>query len=119
MRKLVTYAFIFFQIMIIVSLVKGVQLAIKARSRVTDLEAKKAKLVEEQKKLADELAYVQSEYYLEKVAREELHLAKPGETVVIVPENQRIEVSENQERQEEQEFPNYLKWWWVLSGKQW
>lgn len=117
MRKLLIYAFIFFQIMIIVSLIKGVQLAIHARSRVTDLEEKKAKLVEEQKRLKDELAYVESEYYVEKVARDELHLAKPGETVVIIPESERVAEPEKDGEREKQEIPNYLKWWKVFTGQ--
>lgn len=116
MRKFVLYGIIFFQFMLIISLVKGIQLAIKARSRVTNLEEKKTRLTEKQNKLQDELAYVQSDYYTEKVAREELQLAKPGETVVIVPEGSHLGEKPTSPEPQTQNEPNYRKWWRVISG---
>ena len=116
MRKFVLYGVIIFQFMLIISLVKGIQLAINARSRVTTLEEKKAHLSEQQRKLQDELAYVQSDYYVEKVAREELQLAKPGETVVIVPEGTHFEDKSPVPDSQAQNEPNYRKWWKVISG---
>jgi hypothetical protein len=76
----------------------------------------KQKLESEQKKLADQQVYVQSPYYLEKVARDELHLSKPGETVVIVPDSQQLGNSANQQSQEVKEKTNWQKWWGVVSG---
>jgi hypothetical protein len=80
------------------------------------MQETKAKLEAEREKLKEEGEYVQSQYYLEKVARDELHLAKPGETVVIVPDSQQIGDSENQGEQQIEEIPNWLKWWQVLTG---
>ena len=117
MRKLVSYAIIVFQILLIISLFRGIQLAIKSRSRVTDLEERKAQLQREQAKLTDELAYVESDYYAEKVARDELQLSKPGEKVVIVPEGAVQTGSGPGIAESEREKPNYLKWWEIVSGK--
>lgn len=116
MRKLVLYGVIIFQIGLVVSLVKGIQLAIHSRSRVTDLENKKVKLVEEQMKLGEQLAYVKSDFYIEKVAREELQLAKPGEKVVIVPEGIITSDAKESEVMDPPE-KNWQKWWKVIRGE--
>ncbi len=119
MRKYVMYGVIFFQVLLITSLVRGIQLSKRASGRIEGLEATKAKLVSEQEKLKKEEEYVGSPYYLEKVAREELHLAKEGETVVIVPEGRKEELGvRKQELGESREKPNWQKWWEVLSGRQ-
>lgn len=115
MRRIVLYGIIVFQLILIGSLVKGIQLSLSSRERIDKLEEKRRAEQARAEELAKQEEYVQSEYYLEKVAREELHLAKPGEKVVIVPElsgssgeTKRVEVS--------QEKPNYLKWWEVVIG---
>lgn len=109
------YGVILFQIALIISLIRNIQLAVRARTRATDLAERKEQLVQEQKKLNDELAYVQSDYYAEKVAREELQLGKPGETVVIVPEGM-ISVEGKKAIADDAQVPNYLKWWKILKG---
>jgi len=49
------------------------------RKRVREFERQNAALEEEQKQLQDELRYVRSDAYVEKVAREELKWHRPGE----------------------------------------
>jgi hypothetical protein len=84
--------------------------------RIAELQDTKHNLEEVKDKLISEKEFVGSDYYLDKVAREELHLSKPGEKVVIVPESKIFE--EKKEVGEEiQDLPNWLKWWKVLSGK--
>jgi cell division protein FtsB len=117
MRRILKYGIIFFQILLIISLIRGIQLSKKASERIRDLEKTKAKLQSEQARIKKEGEYVQSEYYLEKVARDELHLAKPGEAVVIIPDGV---ISENKEQRissMEGEKENWQKWWEVLSGR--
>jgi hypothetical protein len=60
---------------------------------------------------------VASPYYLEKVARDELGLAKPGERVVIVPDQYRAREPESQRAEDVVEKANWQKWLAVLSGK--
>jgi hypothetical protein len=59
---------------------------------------------------------VKSEYYLEKVAREELNMSKPGESVVIIPDGTINENKEQKVTNANEEWENWQKWWVVLSG---
>ena len=82
------------------------------------MQETKKKLEEERDKLKKEQENVNSEYYLEKVAREELHLTKPGETVVIVPESILIGTQTNDVEEKVLEVkPNWMLWFEILSGK--
>jgi len=116
MRKIAIYGIIIFQVILIGSLVKGIQTSYKSRERVGDLEKRKNELVAENSKMKVEKEYVQSDYYLEKVAREDLHLVKPGETVVIVPEdsNMREKPAEAKAMAGEGKKQNWEKWWELL-----
>lgn len=116
MRKIVLYGVIAFQILLIISLIRGIQLSLRAKGRITDLQTKKEQLIQEEERVKQQEEYVQSQYYLEKVAREELHWSRPGETVVIVPEAIRGEESP-QARPKTEEVANWQKWWRVLTGK--
>lgn len=117
MRKAVHYMIIIFQIMLIISLVKGIQLAVRARERVGQLQEERDKLQREKQNLTEELSYVQSEYYLEKVAREELQMVQPGETVVLIPQDVTEKKLAESNIEQKKDLPNYLKWWEVISGK--
>lgn len=114
MRKLAVYGIIFFQILLIVSLIKGIQVSRKSKERLADLENTRNKLASESAKLKKEAEVVASEYYLEKVAREELHLVKPGETVVIVPEGTVVEDRNQEVEVRESKKANWEKWWELL-----
>ncbi len=82
------------------------------------MQETKAKLEEERDKLKIEQETVNSEFYLEKVAREELHLTKPGETVVIVPESVLVGTQANDVGDQTKEVkPNWSLWFEILSGK--
>ncbi len=120
MRKYILYGIIIFQIALIISLVRGIQLSRRSAIRIATMQETKLKLEEESKKLKEQAEYVQSPYYLEKVARDELHMSKPGETVVIVPEE--VETGENmsetsQDNLNTKEKSNWMRWIEILSGK--
>jgi cell division protein FtsB len=120
MRKVILYGIIFFQIALIVSLVRGIQLSRRSTARITGLEEAKAKLLSEREKLKKEEEYVQSEYYLEKVAREELHLAKPGETIVIIPNPRETTggaTPEATKDNDQTEMAIWKRWILILGGK--
>ena len=56
--------------------------------KFSELESEIQKLESENKRLADEIKALRSDpNAIEKVAREELKLVKPGEIVVVTPEN--------------------------------
>ena len=70
-------------------------------------EAQEEKKEEEKKnrELKGKLEFVQSPEFIEKEAREKLGLAKPGETIVIIPpqEATQSDVAEV--------LPNWKRWW--------
>jgi len=118
MRKYILYGVILFQLALIVSLTRGIQFSKRSAERIASLEETKQKLEEEKTKLQEEASYIESPFYLEKVAREELHLSKPGETVVIIPEMQKSVVTSDQKEEDRDEKTNWEKWWEILSGRQ-
>lgn len=118
MKRFLTYILLLFQIGMIISLVKGIQETLQAKNRVTDLETKKTTLTQEKQKLEAQYRYAQSFEYLERVARDELHLSKPGEEVVIVPEEMMGSGGGEKKVEGEREIPNYLKWWEVFMGNE-
>ena len=119
MRKFVLYTIIVFQILLIASLVRGIQLSRQSKTRIANLQETKKQLQDEQGKLREMGEYYQSTFYLEKVARDEMNLSKPGESVVIVPENQDIATEADQKPGEVEEKENWQKWWGVLTGSDW
>lgn len=114
--RIVVYAILIFQIVLIGSLIRGIQVSYKSRERVEILQEKKGQLEEENAKLKEDVAYVQSDYYIEKVAREELQRAKPGEQVVILPDGstQYAVRREQAKKNEEKRLENWEKWWLLL-----
>lgn len=113
--KIVIYAILLFQIILIGSLIRGIQVSYKSKERVEVLRDKKEQLEKEHAKLQADAEYVQSEYYIEKVAREELQRAKLGEQVVILPDSQRVTESKiEQEEKAEKPLKNWEKWWILL-----
>lgn len=117
MRKLGLYGIIVFQLLMIASLIRGIQLSRLATNRITEMEKVKNKLTEEKNQLVKQGEYVQSDFYLEKVARDELHLSKEGEIVVMVSDNQTAIPELDQSDGISINKPNWQKWWEVLSGK--
>lgn len=109
--RIVVYAILLFQIILIGSLIRGIQVSYKSKERVEVLRDKKEQLEQEHAKLQRDAEYVQSDYYIEKVAREELQKSKPGEKVVILPESQRVtEQVVQQEVKAEKSLKNWEKW---------
>ena len=118
MKKLLLYGVIIFQILIIGSLVRGMTISKRSASRIESMQDTKKKLEEERDKLKKEQENVNSEYYLEKVAREELHLTKPGETVVIVPESVLLGTQASDTVEQAKEIKhNWILWFEILSGR--
>lgn len=118
MRRYILYGVIIFQIALIISLTRGIQVSRRSAERIASLEETKMKLEQEKIRLQEEAKYIESPYYLETVAREELKLSKPGETVVIIPESLLLNQPSEQKVQEVEEKENWQKWWEVLSGRQ-
>ncbi len=91
---------------------------VQARGERSQWQGYIAQAEERQAQLREELQQVQSESYTEEVARNELHMAAPGEEVVIVlPEGSgeaANQAAPSQETEEETGF-NPFRWSWWLS----
>ena len=94
---------------------------------INTLKAEIAELEFSNQELSNLIDYYQKETYLEKEARLKLNLQQPGETVVIVPESEFIDVSENSQNNDTDEFisqetdqrqeSNVWKWWEYFFSK--
>ena len=84
-RKILFFAFILFSIGIIHGLVSSITDLWSKRSVVS--EAQKELYMEQQEniRLKNQLAQAQSPVFIEKEARDELFLTKPGEEQVLIP----------------------------------
>jgi cell division protein FtsB len=91
------------------SLVKGFFEFRVAYKRID--EAKEVLNLEEVKNqdLKHKLEEVQKEEYLEKVIRNELNMQKEGETIVVLPDNDKLQIT-NYKLQIEKKKENWEKW---------
>jgi len=115
MKKLFNYLVIFLEVLLIASLVRGLVKTINSKRRVDELLAQKQELVSKQAELEAEFEKVDEGFYLEKVARDELHLTKEGEAVVIVKDEGLVK-EERERGEEERGKENWEKWLEVVFG---
>ncbi len=82
---------------------------------IEKLKAETEKLEGRNHQLAKLMDYLKEESHLEKEARLRFNLKKPGEKVVILPDNLTPEegkdVLESPSSKEEEETVNYWRWW--------
>jgi cell division protein FtsB len=87
---------------------------LSARERIAKEQEEVTRLEEEQQGLASELEYVTSEEFVEHEAREKLLMSKPGEVVVLLPEEEGGEkeepVSAEGSGEANKELANWEKW---------
>ncbi len=86
----------------------------KVNQQIKSLESEIANIENENQKLSDLIAYFQTETFKEKEAREKLGLVKPGEKVLVFPQNEKNEEQfaiNNKSTEETEKIPNYQKWW--------
>lgn len=78
------------------------------RDVVRDRQEALSRVEAENAKLKQQLSEVQSPQFVEKQAREKLGLVKEGESVVLMPQSSE---SSQIEAPNEQNLPNWQKWW--------
>ncbi len=115
--KTLVYVVLVIQVIVIISLIRGLFESYKTKERVAMLLDTKAKLEVEHAKLVKEANYVASEYYLEKVAREELQRAKEGESVVIIPRNEEENLDMSVRKEKTRLSVEAWRQWWELLVK--
>ena len=82
----------------------------KAVRQIKTTEKQVSKLKEEKEKLSQEYQYYSSEDFIEEEARNKLNMARPGETIVILPPNLE-ELLSRPKTSKESFIPNWKKWW--------
>lgn len=107
-RKLVTPLILIIGLYLIVSFSRSIWSLWQKTERIKEAQ-KSAKDVQiKSEELKKELEFVQTPAYIEKMAREKLNLAKPGETIVILPP---ISLEDSEKNSSPPPLPNWKKWW--------
>src|SRR3989337_2005949 len=85
-KRLISILFLLIGIFLLGNLAQGIFDAWRGRERIQKMKQDLQEIAKENETLQQEVQYYQSEEFVEKEAREKLNLVKPGETVIIVPE---------------------------------
>ena len=109
-KYLTTIAMIIIAGLILLGLGRQISSAIQAGKRL-DAEAEEvSKLQNQSQQLKKKLAQTNQPDFVEQVARDKLNMAKPGETVVVVPEQAINHVIASQNPPVEEKLPNWQGW---------
>lgn len=98
---------------VVLSAARSVSNLVSSRNRVSLAEDRLEAVQKEQENLKDELAEAQSEYFAEKQARDKLGLAREGEIVIVLPEEdllRRLSPRVVEDESTELLEPNWVKW---------
>lgn len=109
-KKVIQIAIIVVGISLIVNLTRDILRLLKAGERIKQAENRLEKTKEENKQLFEKKDYYASEEFIEEIARNKLNMARPGETIVVLPPNL-AEVVGRKEKETLSELPNWRKWW--------
>lgn len=112
-RNLLLVLGILVGILLVVSSTKRLFTFRTTTQKVEEAQARLEALREENKKLKEQKEYTKSDEFREREIRDKLGLAKEGEAVVVIPNNER---DQQQEKSNKQETPNYIKWWSLFFG---
>jgi len=96
-------------ISLIIGLSRDILRLLKASDQINLAEQRVRQLETEQQQLLEKKEYFQSEEFVEEEARNKLNMAKPGETIVILPPGTGVAAEKNKGVQAE--IPNWEKWW--------
>jgi len=101
-----------------VILIAGLVVAIRLVSKIFRLVNMGGRVIQEEKKLTetqnlnrqlkDQLAEVQTPQYMERQAREKLGYGKPGEIVLVIPDQDQI--TNHKPQTTKSDAPNWVKW---------
>lgn len=104
-----------FGLIILVGLVIGYNLviqitgALKSGDRLSSAAEEVYKLEAKNKQLKEKLSQIKSPQFIEEMARNKLGLSKPGETIVIIPED-KLKLILGASESAKIKLPNWLGW---------
>ncbi len=110
-KKLILIILFIVSLYLIVYSVKDILGILKKKEEIKKEQLKLERLKAKNEELKKQLEYVKTPEFIEKEAREKLNLARPGEVVVILPENvsEIVDIGKEQKPSKE-EKPNWKKW---------
>jgi len=110
--KLSGYVFYLLLLILTISLSRNISKMRQISKEIQEKEEKVHKLEEEGKKLEKKLEEAQSNDYIEKQIRDKLGLAKPGEIVVVLPDEAVLRklAPKMEEGEDSLPDPNWEKW---------
>lgn len=87
----------------------------KVAEEIKSLQEQAASLDQKNKQLSDSLAFLDTNAYKEKVAKESLNMKQDGEVAIsFIPE---VDNGNNQPKNDEKPVPNPLKWWYYFFSR--
>ncbi|OGM15733.1 hypothetical protein A2V56_02235 [Candidatus Woesebacteria bacterium RBG_19FT_COMBO_42_9] len=110
--KSLKYVFIILVVILTISLIRNIIKISQAGKRIDEARVKVRELKEENLKLENRLDEVQSEAYIEKELRDKLGLAKEGETILVLPDEQTLRALAPRSQEEQEVLPDasWKKW---------
>lgn len=114
LKKVSATVLILIGIIIIFNLGKQIATALNSGNRLDQAVNDLGTLQSENQHLRQQLLEAESYDYVEKTARDELNMAKPDETVVIIPENIIDQVLNSGKKPAPTPVPNWQRWLHLL-----
>jgi len=112
-NKIFSLSFLLLSFVLIVNLGRDVRRLVKTEERLVKTEEKLEDIKKQNEQLQKTKEYYQSDEFLEEQIRDKLQMAKPGETILILPE-QIQEASglafKKENREQNGSMANWQKW---------
>lgn len=112
LQRYLNYVLIFISILLMVSLVRNIVRINNVNQSIKEEEEKVEKIRQENEELTARLEILRSDEYKEKQLRDKLGLAKEGELIVVLPDDEvlRSLAPKHVEEQDSLPDPNWKKW---------
>lgn len=106
------YFIVFLSLLLLISLVRNIARIKKAGEKITAAQQRVEDLEEEQEELKERIEEVNSQEFIEKQLRDKLGLAKEGEVIIVLPEEEVLRKLAPKPQIEEEMLPdpNWKKW---------
>jgi cell division protein FtsB len=111
--KIINFLFLLIAFSIAVSLIRNIYQAKSANQKLVEAQNRLDELKQQQEELKQQLTQVLSKDFQEKQARDQLGLAKQGEIVLVLPDEEVLRaLSPRQKKQEKPVLPdpNWKQW---------
>jgi cell division protein FtsB len=111
-NKISHYALLGLVVLLAITLIKNILKSVEIKKRIETEKINIEKMKQDNADLAQKVAEIQSQAYIEQQLRDKLGLAKPGEIVVVLPDTATLEklAPEAPIEQETLPDPNWKKW---------